>query len=190
MTRTSTTLALSAGLAMAFAGMAHAQTLDTTINGFNKNNVQIFTLDLLSTVAATPTPFTYSYQATLKSIDSTSPVNINSFDFNFDPTAPVVYNNLATTAGYNEALLAPGSFAFGTTNGLQKVGDKATFVFTSPLPPTGTVGVTSNSPIGGGGIGSLGPGPAAVPEAGTFALLGLGLLPLALVARRRMARSN
>ncbi len=175
---------------MALAGVAQAQTLDRTITGFDKNNVQIFTVDLLSTVASTPTPFTYSYQTTLKSIDSASAVNINAFDFNFDPTAPVIYNNLATTAGYNEANLAPGSFAFGTTNGLTKVGDTATFVFTSPLPPTGTVGVTSNSPIGGGGVGSLGPGPAAVPEASTFALLGFGLLPLAFMARRRMARSN
>ncbi len=175
---------------MALAGVAQAQTLDSTINGFDKNHVQIFTLDLLSTVATTPTPYTYSYQATLKSIDTASPVNINSFDFNFDPSLPVTYNNLATTPGFNEANLNPGSFAFGTPNGFTKVGDKATFVFTSPLPPSGTVGVTSNSPIGGGGIGSLGPGPAAVPEASTFALLGFGLLPLAFIARRRMARSN
>ncbi len=175
---------------MALAGVAQAQTLNTMINGFDKNKVQIFTLDVLSTVTPTPTPFTYSYLATLKSIDSASPVNINSFDFNFDPSLPVIYNNVGTTAGYTEANLTPGSFAFGTVNGLKNVGDSATFVFTSPLPPTGTVGVTSNTSIGGGGIGNLGPGQAAVPEAGTFALLGLGLLPLALVARRRMIRSN
>jgi len=190
MTRTSTTFALSAGLAMALAGVAQAQTLDSTINGFDKNKVQIFTVDLLASAASTPTPYTYTYLATLKSIDSTSPVNINSFNFNFGPDVPVRYDNLSTTSGYTEANLTPGAFAFGTTNGLTKVGDSATFVFTSPLPPTGTLGVTSNSPIGGGGVGSLGPGVAAVPEAGTFALLGLGLLPLALVARRRMARSN
>lgn len=175
---------------MALAGVAQAQTLDTAINGFNQNHVQIFTVDLLASAATTPTPYTYTYLATLKSIDSTSPVNINSFNFNFGPNVPVIYNNLATSPGYTEANLTPGSFAFGTTTGLTKVGDSATFVFTSPLPPTGTLGVTSNSSIGGGGIGSLGPGPVAVPEAGTFALLGLGLLPLALVARRRMAANN
>lgn len=190
MTRTSTTFALSAGLAMALAGVAQAQTLDTIIHGFDAHNVQIFTVDVLATVTATPTPYTYTYLATLKSINSSSPVNINSFDFNFDPTLPVRYDNVDTTPGYTEANLTPGSYAFGTSNGFTKVGNSATFVFTSPLPPTGTVGVTSNSAIGGGGIGNLGPGTAAVPEAGTFALLGLGLLPLALVARRRMVRSN
>lgn len=190
MTRTATTLGLSAGLAIAMAGAVQAQTLDSTILGFDKNKVQIFTVDLLAKVSTTPTPYTYTYLATLKSIDTASPVNINSFGFNFDPTLPVIYNNLLTSPGYNESNLAPGVYNFGTTSGLKNVGDTATFVFNSPLPPTGTVGVSNNTSIGGGGIGSLGPGPAAVPEASTFALLGLGMLPLAFMARRRMARNN
>ena len=113
MTRTSATFALSAGLAMALAGVAQAQTLDTTILGFDKNKVQIFTVDLLATVSTTPTPYTYTYLATLKSIDTASPVNVNSFGFNFDPSLPVIYNNLATTPGYNESNLTPGVFNFG-----------------------------------------------------------------------------
>ncbi len=173
---------------MALAGVAQAQTLDSTILGFDKNNNQIFSVDLLAQAATTPTPYTYTYMATLKSISTTAPVNVNTFSFHFDPNVPVVY--VSSTPTYAEASLAPGAFSFGTTTGLTRVGDKATFVFTSPFPPSGSVGVSANSDIGGGGVGSLGPGPAAVPEAGTFALLGLGLLPLALVARRRMARSN
>lgn len=181
-----TTLVLATGLATAAAVGAHAQ----TINGFDLSNNQIFQVLVTPTVTPNlpaPGPFTYLYNLTLE--QTTPGVNVDTFAFNFNTAGKVIYDNLDTTPGYGEASLKPGAFTFGGP-GLVNVGDNATFAFTSPFPPTGTVGVTSDSSIGGGGHASIGPGPVAVPEASTFALLGLGMLPLALMARRRMASRN
>ncbi len=126
--------------------------------------------------------YLYDYLVTLTA--TTPKVNVNAFDFNFETPGDLTP---FLTKGYNEASVAPGEFAFGTTRGLVNVGDSAEFSFLSMLPPTGISGVTANSSIGGG-VRSVGPGAVSVPEAGTSALAGLGLLPLALLARRRAAK--
>lgn len=176
-------MTLAAALTTTVAVGAQAQ----TINGFDKSGSKIYTAVVSPTVSKvmrqTQNYYLYDYLVTLK---ATSPnVNVNAFDFNFKTPGDLMP---FLTAGYQEASVAPGEFAFGTTRGLVKAGDSAEFSFLSLLPPTGVSGVTANSSLGGGGVSSIGPGAATVPEAGTFVLAGLGLLPLALLARRRAAK--
>jgi len=183
MPNTLQTMTLAAALTAAVAAGAQAQTID----GFDKSGSKIYSAVVSPKVSQVALQsqnyYLYDYLVTLQ---ATSPrVNVNSFDFNFDPAGGLT---AIPSQKYQEASLAPGEFAFGTSTGLVNVGDSAEFSFLSLLPPTGVSGVTANAAIGGGGVGSIGPGVAAVPEAGTFALLGLGLLPLALVARRRAAK--
>lgn len=185
MSKTVQMMALAAALTAAVAAGAHAQTID----GFDKSGNKIYTAVVSPKVSQVALQsqnyYLYDYLVTLQ---ATSPkVNVNSFDFNFDPAGGLT---AIPTQKYQEASLAPGEFAFGTSAGLMNVGDTAEFSFLSLLPPTGVSGVTASSAIGGGGIGSVGPGVAAVPEASTFALAGFGLLPLALLARRRMAKHS
>ncbi len=185
MPNTFRTITLAAAITATFTACAHAQ----TINGFDRSGNKIYSAVVspkVSQVALqSQTYYLYDYLVTLQ---ATSPkVNVNSFDFNFDPSGGIT---AIPSQKYLEASLAPGEFVFGTRTGLVNVGDNAEFSFLSLLPPTGVSGISANSAIGGGGIGSVGPGIAAVPEASTFALAGFGLLPLTLLARRRAAKQS
>ena len=107
-------------------------------------------------------------------------------------------------AATNSPFLAPGPApgGFSATPVLAPgQGQTAVFSYKSTLPPGGTVSLGSNgqnsvTPAGTGGnlagTGSaVGPGAQpSIPETSSFALLGLGLLPLGLLARRRMTRKN
>ncbi len=184
MIKTLRTITLAATLTAAVAAGAQAQ----TINGFDASGSKIYTALVSPQVSKvnlnSQTYYMYDYLVTLQA--TTPKVNVNAFDFNFATPGDLT---ALPSRQYQEAMIGPGEFAFGATTGLVNVGDSAEFSFLSLLPPTGISGVTANSAIGGGGVGSVGPGIATVPEAGTFALMGLGLLPLALIARRRAARS-
>lgn len=185
MYKTLGTMTLAAALAAAVASGAQAQTID----GFDKSGSKIYTAVISPKVSQVKVQsqsfYLYDYLVTLQ---ATSPkVNVNTFDFNFGTPGELTALPSQT---YREASVAPGEFAFGTGKGLINVGDSAEFMFLSALPPTGVAGVSANSSLGGGGVSTLGPGLATVPEAGTFALAGLGLLPLALLARKRAAKRS
>lgn len=178
------TLAVAAGLAAGLMGGAHAQ----TFNGYDANNNVLFTADLNKSNVSLNPAYGYNYVVTLDKTFAPN-IDLNTFTFNFGQGIPVDY---VSSPGFTEASTTPGAFSFGAPMGLTKAGDSATFSFFSPLPPVGTVSTASTSPaIAGGGTTTIGPGVcapcAAVPEPASLALLGLGALPLAFVARRRMA---
>lgn len=100
----------------------------------------------------------------------------------------------APTHGFQVAGTAPTSFS-STPVLLPGQGDTAVFHYFSTLPPQGTVSLGTNGQNGTGNLAgtgqAVGPGTQpTIPETSSFALLGLGLLPLGLLARRRMARNN
>ena len=99
----------------------------------------------------------------------------------------------------------PVTTTFGPGIPLEGIGsgDTENFFFQSTLPPTATVSLgtnaknpTNKSQVVNGNLagtgGAIGPGAATptIPETSSFALLGLGLLPLGFLARRRLARNN
>lgn len=185
MFKTLGTMTLAAALAAAAAPLVHAQTLD----GFDKSGSKIYTAIVSPKVSQVKMQsqnfYLYDYLVTLQ---ATSPkVNVNAFDFNFATPGDIMP---LPSQIYKEASVAPGEFAFGTSIGLVHVGDTADFMFLSALPPTGISGISASTFIGGGGVRSIGPGLAMVPEAGTFALAGLGLPALALLARKRAAKNK
>jgi hypothetical protein len=184
------TLAI-AGMGAGLAVGAHAQTVLGSSTG-------LYALSVTApVVTAGPSAglYEYSYTATLTA--ASAGLNVSSFTIGsiagYDGVSSVTNPGLTDFAVSPTA--TPGSADFTAASGFSFVGDTATFTVESTDPvATGTVGLTSNG-TGTAPVASSttdeGPGPAttAVPEAGSFALLGLGLLPLGLLARRRMANN-
>ncbi len=163
---------------MGIAAGAQAQ----TITGVDSTGATLFDVSIAPVVTQTAAGYNYSYVATL--VSDPGKTAVNTFTFNFGAGVPVTY---VSSPGFGEACVAPRAVAVGGGPGLDPPGDMSTFTFESPLPPTGSVSLSATSPaMAGGGTSAIGPGlVAAVPEPASLALLGLGALPLALVARRR-----
>ena len=197
-----TSMALTAALGAGLTAGAQAQTMLT-----GGGTPAIYSLSVSApTVTPTGGQFEYSYVVTLTS--NPSNVNVNSFTIGniagATGTAPTVTNQTVTTFVGTQ----PGNTAsFSAQSGFFTPNDTATFNIFSSLPvPTGMVSLTSNAGVITGtsttsatNLGTTGtvqgPGPRqtpppVVPEAGSFALLGLGLLPLGLLAHRRIARKS
>ncbi len=202
------TLAI-AGLAAGLAVGAQAQTTGTVTGNPASQytlNVQASVKDGSGNVVASPTVsptagsgplYTYSYLINVANDSSNSAINtitigsIQGFAggtsetgaFNND-TATTSLNGL-TSVTYN-ADGSNGDFTSGST----------TLSYRSRLAPFGVVGITPAANTTGGGNGGagigrgfIGPGTQTptIPETSSFALLGLGLLPLGFLARRRLA---
>jgi hypothetical protein len=183
------TLAI-AGLGAGLAVGAHAQTVLGSTTG-------LYTLTVgAPVVTAGPSAGLYEYSYTASLTAASAGLNISSFTIGSIAgyTGVSSVTNPGATNFAVSPTLTPGSADFTASSGFSFVGDTATFTVESTDPvATGSVGLTSNG-TGTAPVSSAapdeGPGPAApsVPEAGSFALLGLGLLPLGLIARRRMAK--
>ncbi len=179
-----------AGLGASLAVGAHAQAVLGTTSG-------LYTLSVSAPVVTSGGAGLYEYTYTASLTAASAGLNVNSFTIGSIAGYTSV-SSVSATNGPNFAVSptsTPGSAVFTASSGFQFVGDTEAFTVESTDPvPTGVVGLTSNG-TGTAPVASSttdeGPGPAgtAVPEAGSFALLGLGLLPLAFLARRRMTNN-
>lgn len=201
------TIAL-AGLGAGLAVGAQAQTTGTVTGNpasLYSVNITAVVKDSSNTVVSTPpskgsgSPYTYSYTATIAS--NSTGGSIDTFTIGgIQGFLPVPGPSATGSGGFDTINVSTSGtgltsiqyISSGASGDFITAGQSATFSYKSSLPPFGTVGITpSQNAVGGGpGIGSkfIGPGvQPIVPETSSFALLGLGLLPLGMLARRRMA---
>ena len=183
-------LALAAALGAGFAAGAQAQVTSRTPG--------LYSLTVGET-SATLGPSLYQYNYTFTLTSTTPGYHID--DVNFTGFQGYVFGSALVTAsggtGFTPNPLGVPDFTAPSGAGFSTVGQSATFQLESTLPPAVSglpVTVSTNADISPpdnnnrAGSGQLpGPGPA-VPEAGSFALIGLGLLPIGLLVRRRISR--
>jgi hypothetical protein len=96
-----------------------------------------------------------------------SPVTLNPYGTAGDSTDLALFNLSPGAALPGDTIT--GTFDVQATDGNSNTADSGAQSFSALVPPNGT---------------------PAVPEPSAFALLGLGLLPLALIARRRLPSAS
>jgi hypothetical protein len=189
-----------AGLGTAFAVSAQAQSV--TIGSNPPGTYSINVAETTTNPASVGGDYMYNYLFTL-SPSSAAGVDVNTLSFGFptsqingvpiyDPSTPTdPDNNFIEASNSADAFsFAANPFAAGG-GGLNSATPTTDIYFGSLLPPTGTVNVTpdASGTVNGAGLGGYPTGPGtAVPEVSSFALIGLGLLPLGLIARRRIMK--
>jgi len=182
-----------AALGTGFALSANAQTVGS-------NPAGTYSVNINESSAPSGANFLYTYVATIASTSNTA-AQVNNFTFGFPVPGRFIPGSETATgdfAGNLSESSALNSFSFSAPVGLTTGSGgetSATFTYLSTLPPVNNaLNITPSASAPGGtgaGVGNTFRGPGVnIPETNSFALLGLGLLPLALVARRRLARKN
>ena len=176
----------------AYVASLHDNSSNTNVTQFSINNIEDYISQSALVTDFTRDPGTLPANGAPGTDFSSSVTQVQT-------TLPDASGNTLTSLAFaakTSGFQIAGPASATAPIGLPGDGDTVTFTYDSTLPPASTVSLGSN---GRGGTGNLagtgfaaGPGVATpvVPEAGSFALLGLGLLPLGLLTRRRLARNN
>jgi hypothetical protein len=198
MQRIPTAVTLSGIILAGLTVGAQAQTV-TSLNGS-------YTVAFTETTATIGTGlYEYTYDATLVAPTNGAYVDSLTFDFaNPNAIIPVTANSDSFTAVNQSgnsivfaAVPADPTAGIPADPGLSAANPTASFTFDSTFAPSATATALAITPSGGSnagpgpGIGNYFVGPAAAPEPGAWATLGLGafgLLGLTARARRVAAR--